>query len=79
MRGDFGLSFQGGAAQVHVNLERQLGHVSVRWPSSWTSLEALARTRGLRDKPGNRRLRWQRRLIGSLGSVDAIRWLATAR
>ena len=74
MRGDFGLSFQGGAAQVHVSLDR-LGHVKVRWPSSWTSLEAVARTRGLRvsqSEPGLAAAT----LIGSLGSVDAIRWLA---
>jgi len=75
MRGAaFGPSFQGGAAQVSVKLDR-LGNVKVQWPSSWTSLAAVARTRGLRvsqSVPGQAAAT----LIGALGSVYAIRWLA---
>ena len=75
MRGDtLGPSFQGGAAQVPVNAD-SLGNVRVQWPSSWTSLAAVARTRGLRvtqSAPGQAAAT----LIGALGSVDAIRWLA---
>jgi hypothetical protein len=75
MRGTaFGPSFQGGAAQVSVKLDR-VDNVRVQWPSSWTSLAAVARTRGLRvsqSVPGQAAAT----LIGALGSVDAIRWLA---
>ena len=74
MRGAaFGPSFQAGAAQLSVKLER-LGSVRVQWPSSWTALAAVARTRGLRisqSVPGQAAAT----LIGAIGSVDAIRWL----
>lgn len=72
--GSIGPSFQGGAAQVPVRLD-QFGHVRVQWPSSWTAAEAVARTRGLRisqSGPGVAAAT----LIGGLGSVSAIRWLA---
>jgi hypothetical protein len=75
MRGaKFGPSFQGGAAQAPVKAS-SLGNLRVQWPSSWTSLTAVARTRGLRvtqSVPGQAAAT----LIGALGSVDAIRWLA---
>jgi hypothetical protein len=75
MRGrGFGPSFQGGAGQVPVNLD-SLGSVRVQWPSSWTSLAAIARTRGLRVSPSVSG-QAAATLIGALGSVDAIRWLA---
>lgn len=70
----FAPSFQAGAAQLPVTLDR-LGSVRVQWPSSWTALAAVARTRGLRisqSGPGQAAAT----LIGALGSVDAIRWLA---
>ena len=74
MRGTaFGPSFQAGAAQVPVDLGR-LGNARVQWPSSWTALAAVARTRDLRvtaSVPGQAAAT----LIGALGSVDAIRWL----
>jgi hypothetical protein len=72
--GPIGPSFQAGAAQVPVRLG-QFGNVQVRWPSSWTALEAVARTRGLRVRQSEAG-QAASTLIGSLGSVDAIRWLA---
>jgi len=75
MRGArFAPSFQGGAAQVPVDAN-SLSNVRVQWPSSWTSLAAVGRTRGLlvsQSAPGQAAAT----LIGALGSVDAIRWLA---
>jgi hypothetical protein len=76
MRGGraFGPSFQAGAAQVRVDLS-SLGSARVQWPSSWTSLAAVARTRGLRVSPSPSG-QAAATLIRALGSVDAIRWLA---
>jgi len=72
--GAFGPSFQAGAAQVPVDLG-QFSSAQVRWPTSWTALEAVARTRGLHVRqsvPGQAAAT----LIGALGSPGAIRWLA---
>ena len=75
MRGQaFGPSFQAAAAQLPVNLD-SLGSVQVQWPASWTSLAAVARTRGLQVSPSPSG-QAAAALIGALGSVDAIRWLA---
>jgi hypothetical protein len=75
MRGAaFGPSFQAGAAQVPVKLDR-LSSARVQWPSSWTALTAVAHTHGLRVSqsiPGQAATT----LIEALGSVNAIRWLA---
>jgi hypothetical protein len=76
MRGGraFGPCFQAGAAQVQADLASR-GSAQVRWPSSWTSLAAVARTRGLRVSPSPAG-QAAATLIRALGSVDAIRWLA---
>lgn len=75
MRGrTLGPSFQAGAAQVQVDLASR-GSAQVQWPSSWTSLAAVARTRGLRVSPSPSG-QAAATLIRALGSVDAIRWLA---
>ncbi|HEY1704086.1 MAG TPA: hypothetical protein VGG75_30685 [Trebonia sp.] len=75
MRGQvFGPAFQSGAGQVPVS-QNSLASVQVQWPSPWTALAAVARTRGLRispSVPGQAAAT----LIGALGSVDAIGWLA---
>lgn len=48
MRGhEFYGRFQAGAAQVQVSELRPQRTVEVTWPSSWTSLAAVAQTRGL--------------------------------
>lgn len=74
MRGStWGPSYRGGHAQVRADLDK-LTSVSVAWPSTWTMLSAVARTRQLEvavSSPGRAALT----LIESLGSVDAIRWL----
>ena len=76
MRGDgtLGPSFQAGTAQVRIDLSSR-SSAQVLWLASWTSLEAVARTRGLRVSPspaGQAAVT----LIRALGSVDAIGWLA---
>jgi hypothetical protein len=75
MRGaKYAPSFQSSAAQVPVKAN-SLDNVQVQWPTAWTSLAALSYTRGLRinqSAPGQAAAT----LIGALGSVDAIRWLA---
>jgi hypothetical protein len=74
MRGaKYAPSFQAGSAQVHANVN-SLSSVRVQWPSSWTALTAVARTRNLhvsQSEPG----RAAATFIAALGSVDAIRWL----
>lgn len=75
MRGNeyFG-RFQAGAAQVNVSETREQQTVLVQWPSSWTSLAAVAQSRGLdvsESEPGLAAAT----LIRALGSVDAIRLL----
>ncbi|MEQ3551752.1 hypothetical protein WIS52_14860 [Pseudonocardia nematodicida] len=75
MRGvEFGPTFRGGAAQVRVHELRRKETVDVAWPSAWTSLEAVARTRGLSvssSDPGTAALS----IVHSLGGIDQIRWL----
>ncbi|MGO9276928.1 MAG: hypothetical protein ACLP3Q_05250, partial [Streptosporangiaceae bacterium] len=74
MRGaTYAPSFQAGSAQVRANVN-SLSSVRVQWPSSWTALAAVARTRNLhvsQSEPG----RAAATLIAALGSVDAVRWL----
>jgi hypothetical protein len=74
MRGaKYAPSFQAGAAQVPVKVN-SLSSVRVQWPSSWTALAAVARTRNLhvsQSEPGQAAAT----LIAALGSVDAVRWL----
>jgi hypothetical protein len=70
----FGPTFQSGAAQLDVR-QNSLASVSLRWPTPWTSLEAVARTRGLRVRPSGAG-QAAATLISALGSVDAIGWLA---
>ncbi len=69
----FAPSFQVGAAQVRADANA-LGSIQVRWPSSWTALAAVARTRNLhvcQSEPGRAAVA----LVAALGSVDAVRWL----
>jgi hypothetical protein len=66
--------FQAGAAQVTVSEMREQQTVQVQWPSSWTSLAAVAQTRGLDVSVSEPGLAAET-LIRSLGSVDAIRLL----
>jgi hypothetical protein len=66
-------SFQAGSAQVRPNAN-SIASVRVQWPSSWTALAAVARTRNLhvsQSEPG----RAASTLIAALGSVDSVRWL----
>ena len=74
MRGaKYAPSFQAGSAQVRADVN-SLSSVRVQWPSSWTALAAVARTRNLhvsQSQPG----RAATTLIAALGSVDAVRWL----
>ncbi len=76
MRGSrFYARFQAGAAQVSVSNQRRRDTVSVVWPSSWTCLAAVARTRGLDAKESQPGLA-AATLIRGLGGVRQIRWLA---
>ncbi len=66
--------FQAGAAQVTVSEMRDQRILRVQWPSSWTSLAAVAQSRGLDisvSEPGLAAAT----LIRALGSVSAIRLL----
>ncbi|MFI7052287.1 hypothetical protein ACIBLB_09530 [Streptosporangium canum] len=75
MRGrEFGPRFQAGSAQVSVSDLRRENTVEVSWPPSWTSLAAVAKTRGLKVSSSEAGLA-AATLIKSLGSIDAIRWL----
>lgn len=75
MRGaEFYSRFQAGAAQVNVPTLGRNETVQVQWPSSWTTLVAVAQTRGLdveASEPGLAAAT----LIRSLGSIDAIHLL----
>jgi hypothetical protein len=66
--------FQAGAAQVKVSEMRDQQTVQVQWPSSWTSLAAVAQTRGLNISASEPGLAAST-LIRALGSLDAIRLL----
>jgi hypothetical protein len=66
--------FQAGVAQVSVSDLRHEQTVPVQWPSSWTCLAAVARSRGLNvaaSDPG----RAAATLIRALGGVDEVRLL----
>ncbi|WP_158632363.1 hypothetical protein [Micromonospora sp. Llam0] len=75
MRGaEFGNRFQAGSSQVEVPPVRRLEAVTVRWPSTWTSLAAVAQSRGLRvetSEPGVA----AETLIRVIGGVEGIRYL----
>lgn len=75
MRGrDFHERYQSGAAQVEVHADRQ-DTFAVSWPSSWTCLAAVARTRDLQvreSEPGLAAVT----LLRAIGSIEQARWLA---
>jgi hypothetical protein len=74
MRGvPYAPSFQAGSAQVAVEVN-SLSSVRVQWPSSWTALAAVARTRSLHVSQSESGLA-ATTLIAALGSVDSVRWL----
>lgn len=76
MRGaEFGHRFQAGSAQVHVPSVRRPATVAVRWPSTWTSLAAVAQSRGLRVEPSEPGVAAET-LIRTIGGVEGIRYLA---
>lgn len=64
--------FQAGAAQVTVSEMRDQRTVRVQWPSSWTSLAAVAQSRGLDISASESGLA-AATLIRALGDVYAIR------
>lgn len=75
MRGaEVGLRFQAGSAQVHVPSVRRLETVAVRWPSTWTSLAAVAQSRGLRVEPSEPGVAAET-LTRAIGGVEGIRYL----
>jgi hypothetical protein len=76
MRGSgFWARFQAGAAQVSVSNRRRQDTVEAAWPSSWTCLTAVARTRGLNVRESQPGLA-AATLIRGLGDAMHIRWLA---
>jgi hypothetical protein len=75
MRGrDFHERYQSGAAQVEVHADQQ-DTVAVSWPSSWTCLAAVARTRGLEVRESEAGLAAVT-LLRAIGSIEQARWLA---
>lgn len=67
--------FQAGEAQIPVHRLQQQETVRVSWPSSWTSLAAVAQTKGFdvrESQPGLAAAT----LIRALGGVRQVRWLA---
>ena len=75
MRGTTFGRFQAGNAQIAVSTQRQQETVRVAWPSSWTSLEAVAATKQIRLKESQPGLA-ARALIQALGDVHQARLLA---
>jgi len=74
MRGaKYASSFQAGGAQVRANVN-SLSSIRAQWPSSWTALAAVARTRDLHVSQSENG-QAAATLIAALGSVDAVRWL----
>jgi hypothetical protein len=69
-------NFCGGRAQVQIRSDRIEG-ATVSWPSTWTALSAVAKTRGLHITQSQEG-RAASALIRSLGSVGEIRWLLHA-
>ena len=67
--------FQAGAAQVAVSELRRQDTVEVIWPPSWTSLAAVAQSRGLDVRESAAGLA-AASLIRSIGNVTGMRWLA---
>ena len=57
-----------------VSTWNSLSSIRAQWPSSWTSLAAVARTRDLHVSQSEYG-QAAATLIGALGSVDAVRWL----
>ncbi|MCS7484588.1 hypothetical protein ACFFQW_46135 [Umezawaea endophytica] len=75
MRGhEFDVSFRAGMAQVAVSELRRTGTIEVAWPPSWTSLAAVAKTKGLRAVQSDAGLAVVA-LLRSLGSIDDAFWL----
>lgn len=67
--------FQAGAAQISVPNHRVSDTVKVRWPHSWTALEAVAQSHGLQVRESQPGIA-SRNLIEAIGSIGQIRAFA---
>ncbi|WP_162959040.1 hypothetical protein [Micromonospora tulbaghiae] len=78
MRGNvFDFRYQAGAAQAPVSQRRGLATLPIQWPPTWTSLAAVAQSRGLRVEPSEPGLAAET-LIRTIGGVENVRLLAHA-